>query len=184
MGDGNRLCRAKNLTLSLILSKLCKYQTADNMSVITNIEGWGNSHRPGWLDLFRIALGVFITFKGFEFMFNLESLESTTDGLNMYFGGAVLAHYIIFAHALGGPLILVGLFTRVVSAIQVPILIGAVIFVNYPRGFMSIGSHMELEISVIVLIGLVVFMIFGAGKFSLDEKRRREIKVADGGHLQ
>ena len=149
------------------------------MSVITNIEGWGNSHRPGWLDIFRIVLGVFITFKGFEFMFNLESLESTTEGINMYFSGAALAHYIIFAHALGGPLIVVGLFTRVACAIQIPILIGAIIFVNFDKGFLHIGSHMELYISVIVLIGLVVFMVFGAGRFSLDEKRRREVKVAE-----
>jgi putative oxidoreductase len=154
------------------------------MSVITNIEGWGNSHRPGWLDIFRIILGAFITFKGFEFMFHLESLESTTEGVNMYFSGAALAHYIIFAHALGGPLIIVGLFTRIACAIQIPILIGAIIFVNYQKGFLHIGSHMELEISVIVLVGLLVFMVFGAGKYSLDEKRRREVKIADDGHVE
>lgn len=151
------------------------------MSVITNIEGWGNSHRPGWLDFFRVALGVFITFKGFEFMFNLESLESTTEGINMYFSGAALAHYIIFAHALGGPLIIVGLFTRIVCAIQLPILAGAIVFVNYNKGFLHIGSHMELEISLIILAGLIVFMVFGAGKFSLDAKRRREMEMANTG---
>jgi len=145
------------------------------MSVITNIEGWGNSHRPGWLDVFRIVLGAYITFKGFEFMFNIESLKNTTGGLNMMFSGAILAHYIIFAHALGGPLIIFGLFTRIMCFIQIPILIGAVILVNAPKGFMSIGSHMELEISLIVLGGLILFMIFGAGKFSLDEKRRKEM---------
>ncbi|MFZ5971979.1 MAG: DoxX family protein [Bacteroidota bacterium] len=147
------------------------------MSVITNVEGWGNSHRPGWLDFFRIVLGVFITFKGFEFMVNIETLETTTAGLNMMYGGAVLAHYIVFAHALGGPLIILGLFTRIICAIQLPILIGAVIFVNYPKGFMSIGNHMELEISLVVLASLVVFVVFGAGKYSLDEKRRKEMKV-------
>jgi putative oxidoreductase len=145
------------------------------MSVITSIEGWGNSHRPGWLDIFRIVLGAFITFKGFEFMFNIESLKTTTGNLNMMFSSAALAHYIIFAHALGGPLILFGLFTRAMCLIQIPVLIGAVIFVNSPKGFLSIGNHMELEISLIVLGGLIVFMIFGAGRFSLDEKRRKEI---------
>ena len=145
------------------------------MSVVTNIEGWGNSHRPGWLDIFRIVLGAFITFKGFEFMFNIESLKTTTGSMDMMFSGAMIAHYIIFAHALGGPLILVGLFTRAMCLIQIPILIGAVIFVNSPKGFLSIGNHMELEISLIVLGGLITFMVFGAGKFSLDEKRRREM---------
>lgn len=148
------------------------------MSVITNIEGWGNAHRPGWLDFFRMVMGAFITYKGFEFMMNIESLETTTAGLNMMYGGAVLAHYIVFAHALGGPLIFFGLFTRIASAIQLPILIGAVIFVNYPKGFLSLGNHMELEISLVVLAGLVVFMVFGAGKYSVDEKRRKDVTAA------
>lgn len=146
------------------------------MSVITNIEGWGNSHRPGWLDIFRVVLGVFITWKGLEFMFNIESLESTAAGINMAFTASALAHYIIFAHALGGPLIIVGLFTRIACAIQIPILIGAIIFVNYPAGFLSIGNHMELELSLVTLVGLLVFMVFGAGKFSLDHRRRKELE--------
>jgi len=148
------------------------------MSTITRIEDWGNSHRPGWLDVFRIVLGLFITFKGFEFMFNIESLKMTTAGMNFAFGGAMLAHYVIFAHALGGPLIAFGLFTRFMCLLQLPILIGAVLFVNYPKGFLSIGNHMELEISALVLVGLIVFMVFGAGKFSLDERRRKEVKMA------
>jgi uncharacterized membrane protein YphA (DoxX/SURF4 family) len=90
----------------------------------------------------------------------------------------MLAHYIIFAHALGGPLIAFGLFTRFICLLQLPILIGAVLFVNYPKGLLSLGNHMEFEISVIVLAGLIVFVVFGAGKFSLDERRRKEIKIA------
>jgi uncharacterized membrane protein YphA (DoxX/SURF4 family) len=144
------------------------------MSVITNIEGWGNSHRPGWLDFFRIVLGVFITFKGIEFMMNLEALESTAESVNMVFTGASLAHYIVFAHLLGGPLIVVGLFTRIVCAIQIPILLGAIVFVNYPKGFLSLGNHMELEVSLAVLITTIVFVVFGAGKFSIDERRRHD----------
>lgn len=144
------------------------------MSVITNIEGWGNSHRPGWLDFFRIILGMFITYKGIEFMMNLESLESTAENVNLVFTGASLAHYIVFAHLLGGPLIIVGLFTRIVTLIQIPILIGAIIFVNYPKGFVSLGDHMELELSIAVLVACIVFVIFGAGKFSIDEKRRHD----------
>jgi putative oxidoreductase len=148
------------------------------MSTITKIEDWGNSHRPGWLDIFRIVLGVFITFKGFEFMFNIESLKITTSGMNFAFSGAMLAHYIIFAHTLGGPLIAFGLFTRFVCLLQLPILIGAVLFVNYKEGFLSLGNNMELWLSIIVLVGLIVFIVFGAGKFSLDERRRKEINIA------
>lgn len=144
------------------------------MNLITKIEDWGNSHRPGFLDFFRIVLGAFITYKGAIFAQNIEGLELSIQGTNMHFLGVVVAHYVIFAHLLGGPLLAVGLFTRIMSFIQIPILLGAVILVNAPKGFMSVGNHMELEVSVIVLAGLVTFMIFGAGKFSVDEKRRQE----------
>ncbi len=144
------------------------------MNIIHKIEDWGNSHRPGWLDFFRIVLGFYITYKGFAFLNNIESLEMSIQGMNMAYTGASIAHYIVFAHVLCGPLIALGLLTRIMCLVQLPILAGAVIWVNAPKGFMSLGSHMELEISIAVLFGLIVFMVFGAGKFSIDEKRRRE----------
>lgn len=98
----------------------------------------------------------------------------TVQGLNMAYAGIVLAHYVIFAHLLGGPLIVFGVVTRIMCLIQIPILLGAIILVNAPKGFLSVGNHMELEISIIVLMGLVTFAVFGAGKFSIDEKRRQE----------
>lgn len=144
------------------------------MNMIHKIEDWGNSHRPGWLDLFRIVLGVFITYKGFNFLANIENLEMSIQGMNMAYTGASIAHYIVFAHVLCGPLIALGLLTRVMCIVQLPILLGAVVWINAPRGFMSLGNHMELEISIAVLVGLITFIVFGAGKFSLDEKRRQE----------
>lgn len=149
------------------------------MNMIEKVEGWGNSHRPGWLDIFRVVLGIYITYKGFSFLGNIQSLEMTLQGVNMSFVGVSIAHYVVFAHVLCGPLIAFGLFTRIMCAVQLPILIGAVFMVNFPKGFMSIGNHIELEISLIVLAGLVVFMIFGAGKFSIDEKRRHENAMHD-----
>jgi putative oxidoreductase len=140
------------------------------MNMVTKIEGWGNSHRPGWLDIFRIALGVFITYKGAMFAMNIEALETSIKGVNMQYVSVGLAHYVIFAHLLGGPLLAFGLWTRLMALIQLPILVGAVIFVN----FMQSGRALELEESLIALVGVVVFMIFGAGKFSIDEKRRRD----------
>ncbi len=148
------------------------------MSVITNVERWGNSHRPGFLDFFRIILGLFITYKGLFFVTHMDEFEMTTSGINVYFAGLTVAHYVVFAHILGGPLLAVGLFTRVVSVVQLPILIGAVFMVNYPKGFLSIGQHMELWASILVLVGLIVFIVFGAGKFSIDAKRRRENEAA------
>lgn len=149
------------------------------MNMIEKVEGWGNAHRPGWLDIFRIVLGIYITYKGFSFLGNIQNLEMTLQGMNMSFVGVSIAHYVVFAHVLCGPLIAFGLLTRIMCAVQLPILIGAVFMVNFPKGFMSIGHHIELEISLIVLVGLIIFMIFGAGKFSIDEKRRHEKMMHD-----
>lgn len=148
------------------------------MNVITDVERWGNSHRPGFLDLFRIVMGVFITYKGLHFITHMNDLETTTSGINVWFAGAALAHYVIFAHILGGPLIIFGLYTRIVSGLQIPILLGAVFLVNYPKGFLSIGQHMELWLSIVVLVGLIVFMVFGAGRYSIDAKRRKEMAAS------
>lgn len=148
------------------------------MSVITDVERWGNDHRPGFLDVFRIVLGLFITYKGLYFIMHMNELEMTTAGVNVWFAGAVLAHYVIFAHILGGPLIIFGLFSRIACALQLPILLGAVFLVNYPKGFLSIGQHMELWLSIVVLVGLVVLMVFGAGRYSIDAKRRRELEAS------
>lgn len=148
------------------------------MSVITDVERWGNDHRPGFLDVFRIVLGVFITYKGLYFITHMNELEMTTAGVNIWFAGAVLAHYVIFAHILGGPLIIFGLFSRIACALQLPILLGAVFLVNYPKGFLSIGQHMELWLSIVVLVGLVVIMVFGAGRYSIDARRRRELEAS------
>jgi putative oxidoreductase len=63
--------------------------------------------------------------------------------------------------------------------IQLPVLIGAVFLVNAPKGFLSLGNHMELEISLVVMAGLLIFMIFGAGRYSIDEKRRRDVEMTN-----
>lgn len=144
------------------------------MSIVTNVERWGDSHRPGFLDFFRVILGAYITYKGMYFTTHIDTLVSTTSGLNIHFAGMTIAHYVVFAHMLGGPMILLGIFTRFSSVVQLPILIGAVFLVNYPKGFLSLGQHMELWTSIITLVGLVVFVIFGAGKFSIDAIRRRD----------
>src|SRR5579871_282266 len=105
------------------------------MNMITKVEDWGNAHRPGWLDFFRIVLGIYITYKGFNFLDNLDKLEMTIQGINMTYAAVSVAHYVVFAHVLCGPLIALGLLTRIMCFVQLPILVGAVVWVNAPKGF-------------------------------------------------
>jgi len=144
------------------------------MTTLDKIENWGNAHRIAALDYVRIVVGVFITYKGFSFMLNMEVLYALTGDMDLMFATAAISHYVVFFHALGGPLIVLGIYTRVVSALQVPILLGAIFLVNHPQGFLSMGDHMELEVSIITLIVIILLMIFGAGKLSIDEIRRTQ----------
>lgn len=144
------------------------------MDLINKIQTWGNAHRIVVLDYFRVIVGLFITYKGIMFMINLDTLRSMTANMDLVFASAGLAHYVIFAHILGGPLLAAGLYSRIMAIIQIPILIGAIFFVNAQQGFLSVGNHMELEVSVIILIFLCLFMVFGSGKFSIDNMRRKD----------
>ena len=136
--------------------------------MITNLERWGNSHRPGFLDIFRFFLGAFITYKGLYFITHMQELEMTTAGINEYFAGMTLAHYVVIAHILGGPLIFFGLFTRIVCLIQLPILIGAVFLVNAPKGFLSIGAG---DAGVMPLTAASTRAIFGSTAAAIASSR-------------
>jgi|SRR5690606_13775733 len=140
------------------------------MNVIERIEHWGDAHHPRWLDLLRIALGIVIFLKGVTFLSDTESLRQLIEQthIKIYSWGAV--HYIAFAHLVGGILIAIGLLTRVAIGFQLPVLIGAVFFVNITRGLSFLNS--ELWISLVVLVLLLIFFVIGSGPYSLDQQMR------------
>jgi uncharacterized membrane protein YphA (DoxX/SURF4 family) len=67
-------------------------------------------------------------------------------------------------HVLGGGLIFLGLFTRLWALLQLPIVFGAVFFVNITAPYVN----SELWLSILVLALLCVFVILGSGPLSLD----------------
>lgn len=148
------------------------------MTILDKIEIWGNSHRIAAFDYIRIVVGIFITYKGFSFLMNMDALYGLTSNMNLMFASAAIAHYVLFFHAFGGPLIILGIYTRLICVLQVPILLGAIFLVNSPKGFLSMGDHMELETSIITLLAILLFIVFGAGKLSIDEIRRNQEKEA------
>ncbi|RED94089.1 putative membrane protein YphA (DoxX/SURF4 family) [Marinoscillum furvescens DSM 4134] len=141
------------------------------MNMLSQIEHWGDTHRASWLVVLRVALGGLIVFKGVYFAINLDQLQALSQSVAYLSVGA--AHYVLFAHLLGGPLILLGYFTRTACLMQLPVLIGAVVFVNAPNGLLAHGNS-ELWVSVLTLLALLLFSVMGAGKFSLDELRRKD----------
>lgn len=132
------------------------------MNYIERLEHWGDAHHPKWLDFVRIALGFFLLLKGVEFADNMNKLMAMMSSLP--FGNlmmVILAHYVLFAHILGGVLLATGLLTRLACIMQIPVLIVA-IFTNVFYQFS------ELTLSLLVLLLLVYFFIIGSGRWSLD----------------
>lgn len=144
------------------------------MNYLQRLEFWGDRHHPGWLDIVRIALGVFLCFKGIEFARH-SALLNEIIGQQVPFTSMlllILGHYVIFAHIMGGFLIAVGLLTRFACIIQLPILLGAIIFVN-----VDLTNHFsELLLSLLVFGLLVYFAIIGSGPWSLDRAMDKEGK--------
>ena len=136
------------------------------MNYLQRLEYWGDRHHPRYLDILRIALGVFLCFKGVEFARN-STLLNEVISRQVPFNTLlllILGHYVIFAHIMGGFLLAVGLLTRFACLIQIPILIGAIIFVNF-----DLTNHFtDLLISLVILGLLIYFLIIGSGPWSLD----------------
>jgi putative oxidoreductase len=78
----------------------------------------------------------------------------------------LIGHYVVFAHIMGGFLLAVGMLTRMACIIQIPILMGAIIFGEFSETLKPLS---EALISVVVLVLLLYFFVIGSGPWSLDK---------------
>lgn len=145
------------------------------MNNIERLEHWGETHHPRWVDIVRIGLGIFLAYKGIDFLRNMGVINDLITNHTSYgsFFTVMLGHYIVFAHILGGIFIALGAFTRFACLIQIPILLGAIIFVNFSHDILR--PYSGLIISILVLFLLVYFLIAGNGRmaYSFDEKEEK-----------
>ena len=148
------------------------------MNYLHRLELWGESHHSKWLDILRVALGLFLCYKGISFLLNMSGLIGLLNNTKMGAGSfalVLIGQFIVIVHLLGGFFITIGLHTRLACISQMPILIGAVILLQF-SGSGNIASQ-ELVLSIVVLALLVFFLIMGNGPWSYDkmfteEKRR------------
>jgi len=145
------------------------------MTTMQQLRNWSAAHHPRWLVIVRIGLGLFLMAKGINFMRDSALLD------RLLYGSVTLAdnetHWlpliITWANLLGGFMILVGLWTRLMCLLQLPILIGAIIFINSQKG--GFAPESELGLAILTLILVLFFLIEGSGPLSLDayfEKNR------------
>lgn len=142
------------------------------MNLVQRVEHWGDTHHPAWLDIVRILLGAFLCYKGVDFLMNMGTMLGLL-GSRMSFGSfslMLMSNYVAFAHMLGGILLIMGVLTRFACLIQIPVLLGAVFFINtnFYRPFS------EVLMSIAVLLLLIVFLVVGNGPFQMLKFREGE----------
>jgi len=137
------------------------------MDLLHRLEHWGDEHHPRWVDFVRIALGIFLCIKGIQFPGQASVVLNKMPSFlsSDYFFLSMLQYYILFAHLLGGIFLIAGIFVRFACLIQIPILIGAIIFIN--TTIYTWSPFAELSISIVVLLLLFYFMLVGNGRLSL-----------------
>ncbi len=120
-----------------------------------------------FIDLLRIYLGFIFVLKGIQFFNYIESLTGVLETLGINIGNFTIlgfAHVIIFVHVAGGLFLMFGLLTRLSALLQIPFILGAVIFVHSKEGFFSDSLHF----AIFVLISSVLLAIYGSQRFSFD----------------
>ena len=148
------------------------------MNLVQRFEHWGDTHHPKWLDIIRIALGIFLCYKGIDYLQNMSALIDLMTFKSPFssFLIILIGHYVAFAHIVGGILMTIGVFTRFACLIQIPILVGAIIFININSTKDVFAPYSELFFSILVLLLLVYFLIVGNGPWAFqlgDGERKR-----------
>jgi putative oxidoreductase len=73
--------------------------------------------------------------------------------------------YLILAHGLGGIFLVLGIFTRWAALANVPVMLGAIIFVHGNKGFwVTDGGY---EYVLVLLVATVAAAMIGGGALSL-----------------
>jgi uncharacterized membrane protein YphA (DoxX/SURF4 family) len=96
---------------------------------------------------------------------------------------SIAAQIIAFMHLFFGTLIIIGLGTRFSCAVMIPVVMGALIFVNRISDY---SSSSETILSMVVLCLLIFSFIEGSGKFSvqyyINRSRRSRLRITPEPH--
>jgi uncharacterized membrane protein YphA (DoxX/SURF4 family) len=137
------------------------------MAMLTRFQNWNHTNQSFLLLIARIILGMVLILKAIFFISNAEILRNMI--LESRFAGAVgfFTAYVMFAHLFGGVFIIIGLFTRFAVLLQIPVLLGALVFIIPQQGLAEFGS--DFILSLIVLFLLIYILLKGSGEISMDK---------------
>jgi len=73
--------------------------------------------------------------------------------------------YLILAHGLGGILLVLGIYTRWAALVNVPAMVGALVFVHLKKGFWAFDGGYEYVL--VMLVATLAAAMIGGGALSL-----------------
>lgn len=133
-------------------------------ALINKLNKWANSNTTIYSDLLRVGIGVFFFFKGIQFADQTELIVQLIHPKDANIASMFIANYVVMAHFSGGILIAFGLLTRLACIVQLPIVVGAVLFHFMGETIDSV----EFTQAILALACTVFFIVFGSGKHSVD----------------
>lgn len=144
------------------------------MNLPGKISLWDDKY-PLFFVILRIALGLILAFRGLYYLTSIQPLyylikDSSLSRLNI---NMPLALFVCWVHILGGTFIILGFLTKISAWAQIPVLLGAVFFINLNNG--SAHSFPELLLSVVVLLLLILFALAGGGRISMDQYAKKHL---------
>ncbi|WP_323169428.1 DoxX family protein [Pantoea agglomerans] len=114
----------------------------------------------------RLSLGIL-----FLAHFGLKFFVFTPAGTAKFFaslglpGG--LAYLTIAVELIGAIALILGIYTRIVAVVLIPVLLGAIVTVHGPAGFFFTNPNGGWEFPAFWIVGLIVLALTGDGKFAL-----------------
>ena len=133
------------------------------MDTIKKWNKWANHHSYWYVDLMRVAVGLFIILKGAMFMQDPQNYDYYNQPLEQFGTGMFLIHIVVGFNIVGGVMIMMGLLTRWAIFAQLPVLLGAILI-----NFLGRYELCNLVCSSILFILCLFFLFFGSGKHSAD----------------
>ncbi|MFE4706259.1 DoxX family protein [Peribacillus simplex] len=118
--------------------------------------------------LLRVMLGISF------FMHGLSKFKGGLDNTAGWFQSigipGFMAYVVGIIELVGGIALIIGLGTRIISALLVFIMAGAIVYVKFPAGFMGNGEGTGYELDLVLMIIALHLVMNGSRFLSIDSK--------------
>ena len=114
------------------------------------------------LFVFRVILVMTLFIKGINFVRNDKFLEGLISSTVLFQKLSFLKIVIPYMHILGAFFIIIGVYTRLMIFIQLPIILAAIVILLISGG---ISYYREIAFALSILILLASYLKFGGGFF-------------------